>query len=198
MPCTMRAVCAGGLLCSTGACAASCSGGKTACGGGCVNLGSDPDNCSACGKACAGGPNGVATCAGATCGVKCNAGYRACGGACKAESATSCGAACAVCNAPVHGVALCNGGACGFTCEAGYVPEGGACVEDVVVGDDPRVSAGESHSCGVRTDGSVACWGDNTSWSNHRARRCLSPSQRGRLSQLRREGGRIRRLLGGK
>ena len=31
-------------------------------------------------------------------------------------------------------------------------------------GEFISVSAGDDHTCGVRTDGSVACWGSNTSF----------------------------------
>ena len=86
-----------------------------------MDLRTDPDHCGTCTKACAGTPNGVATCKASTCGLACNDSYRSCGGTCKAESAASCGPACEACTRPdFHGVPACGPAACTVACNLGY------------------------------------------------------------------------------
>ena len=57
------------------------------------------------------------------------------------------------------------------------------------------VSAGRGHTCGVRSDGSVACWGSD---EDGQATRPRGPSSRQRwlCPHLRVRSGRLRRLLG--
>ncbi len=64
------------------------------------------------------------------------------------------------------------------------------------IGAFTQVSAGLVHTCGVRTDGTVACWGQRLR-AGDAARRHLQPGQRGRRPHLRGEDGRHPRLLGG-
>jgi len=52
----------GSASCRSGACALSCASGYAECAGACADLGSDPQNCGACGRSCLG-----ATCAGGLC-----------------------------------------------------------------------------------------------------------------------------------
>ena len=60
-----------------------------------------------------------------------------------------------------------------------------------------QVSAGGSHTCGVKSDGTVACWGKNNyGQSPLYRRRHLHPDQRGLQSHLRGKERRHRRLLG--
>ena len=53
-----------------------------------------------------------------------------------------------------------------------------------------------AHSCGLRTDGTLACWGDNDFGPGHAPDRQLHRRQRRRLPQLRRQDRRHARLLG--
>ena len=59
-----------------------------------------------------------------------------------------------------------------------------------------QVSAGGIHTCGVKRDGTVACWGLNKSWTSQPAHRALYPGQRGRRSHLRGEERRNCGMLG--
>ena len=52
------------------------------------------------------------------------------------------------------------------------------------------------HTCGVKTDGTLACWGNNDDGQAHPARRHLHRGQRRRLPHLRRQDRRHPRLLG--
>ena len=115
--------------------------------------GCDADGCLPCSIA-----HGLGRCVSGACAAQCNHGYRSCGGVCKAESATSCGASCTSCPVPANGSAVCSAGTCAIACDAGYSEEGGTCVLDIL---RERVSAGGLHTCGVRTDGTVACWGSD-------------------------------------
>ena len=68
-------------------------------------------------------------------------------------------------------------------------------------GEFISVSAGNNHTCGVRTDGSVACWGSNTrigefDWRSLSARGPIRLRQRREPPHLRDKGRRLRRLLG--
>ena len=55
---------------------------------------------------------------------------------------------------------------------------------------------GMHHNCGVRRDGSVACWGDDRLWPGDAAGRGVRLRQRRVDTHLRGEAGRLRRLLG--
>ena len=59
-----------------------------------------------------------------------------------------------------------------------------------------QVSAGDYHTCGVQTDGTLACWGDNGYGQADTARGHLHPGQRGQLPHLRAADRRRPRLLG--
>lgn len=63
-------------------CGVSCFPDFTDCGGRCVSLVSDAENCAACGHVCPGLTNGYGVCAGAACGLACHPPYAMCGGAC--------------------------------------------------------------------------------------------------------------------
>jgi hypothetical protein len=66
--------CGPGMVCSQGACAASCGVGTTKCGSSCVETFIDRDNCGSCGHAC--GPGEV--CSKGTCGANCAIGQKLC------------------------------------------------------------------------------------------------------------------------
>ena len=73
----------------------------------------------------------------------------------------------------------------------------GAYSRPLAGGEYASVSAGYYHSCGVRTDGSVACWGDGSGWQSP----CRRPGEHASVSaghehDLRGEDRRLRGLLG--
>lgn len=134
--------CAVGYVCNAttkpAACALDC-GGSTACGSTCVDTQTNPANCGACGNACTGG-NATWKCGSGNCQVTaCDAGF----GDCTAQSG---------CETDLN-TSSAHCGACGKTCA-------GPCVAGVC---DPivDVAPGVSHTCVVRTGGSVECWGAN-------------------------------------
>ena len=64
-------------------------------------------------------------------------------------------------------------------------------------GSSPPSAPGGIHTCGVKRDGSVACWGDRTALSRRRRRPGSSPpSASGGNHTCGVEAGRLRRLLG--
>jgi hypothetical protein len=72
-------ICAPGTLC--------CPAGDTLCGSSCEDLGTDANNCGACGNVCPGTLNGGPRCSSGSCGIFCNFGYHDCGdGRCVAAS----------------------------------------------------------------------------------------------------------------
>lgn len=66
----------------------------TACRRGCVDTGSDPDNCGACDNRCPKKSHGTATCTGGVCGIACNDGYNPCGDGCCADGRDCCNGDC--------------------------------------------------------------------------------------------------------
>ncbi len=95
-------VCAGGTVCSAGACV--CPAGQRLCSGVCVNTATDSANCGACGNVCAAGT----TCSASAC--VCPAGQSLCGGVCR-NTATD-PANCGGCNATCAAAAICTAGSC--------------------------------------------------------------------------------------
>jgi len=63
--------CAGGNVCSAGACGLSCTAGETACGGSCRDLQTDDANCGTCGNACTLGQHCTAGVCGCPPGMSC-------------------------------------------------------------------------------------------------------------------------------
>ena len=119
-----------------------CAEGLTDCGGACVDLGSSPFNCGACGQACVGG-----VCFGGACGA-CGAGLTACSdgpnGFCAdllndARNCGACGRVCAT-GGCVEGTCLAEGGPAG--CAEGETTCGGVCT---VLASDPN----NCGACGI-------------------------------------------------
>lgn len=99
------------LLASLGFLAAGCGGSSCpshfkTCGKACVDIYTDPANCGACGKACAGGE----VCSSGACGQSCPVGETACGGSCRdlQTDDANCGTCGTACNPGQH----CTAGAC--------------------------------------------------------------------------------------
>jgi hypothetical protein len=61
-------VCGNGLVCSLGACSATCAQGLTQCGAACENLAASPTSCGACGKSCGTGVCNNGVCSGGNAG----------------------------------------------------------------------------------------------------------------------------------
>ncbi len=100
----------------------ACAAGQTSCGGHCVNMGTDVNNCGACGSVCASGT----VCNNGACVTGCPVGTVPCGSECKATSTdpANCGACGRVCAAGT----TCTGAACASICATGQTYCAGTCV----------------------------------------------------------------------
>ncbi|HLM72774.1 MAG TPA: hypothetical protein VK459_08780 [Polyangiaceae bacterium] len=96
---------------------------------------------------CPAGDNEAATCSGGQCGVVCNAGFLDC-----SAEAPGC---------ETNGLAKESCGACGAACATECISgsEGGA---GAFCNDPIEISAGYKHTCVIRKDGTLWCWGRNT------------------------------------
>ncbi|MDB4930084.1 MAG: Tryptophan synthase alpha chain [Myxococcaceae bacterium] len=110
------APCVAGRVCMAGACR-DCSGGRTFCGGACVDTGFDPANCGACGTTCpTPAPHTVGTCNARVCGTTCAAGWGDC------DSSRTNG-----CEANLTSRANCGG--CGRGCPEPFTCNGVSCTD---------------------------------------------------------------------
>ncbi len=120
--------------------APSCQLWEAACPGGCADLQSSPDNCGACGFACAPGH----VCQAGACTDLCGQGMGFCGAQC--VSLASSPAHCGACDSPCPAGQLCVNGACSFTCEQTVCP-GSVGPECVALSDDPAHCGACSSPC---------------------------------------------------
>ncbi|KYF94352.1 hypothetical protein BE17_24785 [Sorangium cellulosum] len=161
--------CAAGEICNgSGACELSCQNGLVACGGTCIDPGTDRDHCGASGD-CTGDSAGVACAAGEICNgsgaceLSCQNGLVACGGTCidPDTDRDHCGAS-GDCTGDSAGVAcsageICNGsGACELSCQSGLVACDGTCIDP---GTD-RDHCGASGDCTGDSAGSACGAGE--------------------------------------
>jgi hypothetical protein len=110
-----------------------------------TDLRNDPSHCGACGNPCI-APNGTPTCRDTVCGVaNCMPGF----GDCIASPSDGCETV--IADNPNH----C--GQCGRSCGAGGACNTGQC--DTMT----KVVTGANHTCVLRANGGVACWGGNES-----------------------------------
>jgi hypothetical protein len=107
--------------------AAVCPSGLSPCGGLCVNLSYDHENCGSCGNACA--PEEV--CSDGECILECPDGKTRCSGGCVDTDSDiyNCGECDNACEAGLHAVPVCSSGTCSVQCEEGWFdPDGdGSC-----------------------------------------------------------------------
>jgi hypothetical protein len=91
-----------------------CASNLTKCGSACVDLTTDPSNCSACGKACKSGE----LCSAGQCTLTCGGGSFKCDGGCSdlLGDPNNCGGCGVKCD-PGH---VCNDGGCSLSCQTGY------------------------------------------------------------------------------
>jgi len=106
--------CAGGQVCSAGACALSCQTSLTDCSGSCVNTQTDRANCGACNHACAAGQ----VCSAGACALSCQANLTDCSGSCVNTQTDR--ANCGACNHACAAGQVCSAGTCDTTCAARY------------------------------------------------------------------------------
>ncbi len=93
------------------------------CGGGCVDLRTDPNHCGGCGIACkTDDPNATPACTVSNCDYPCKAGHHRCDTTCVPDNApATCGNRCQPCpDAPANAVASCEAGKCSYTCNPGF------------------------------------------------------------------------------
>ena len=108
-------------LCGLGACDKGFANCNNLAGDGCeVNLGSDAQNCGACGRMCSAGPNAVPVCRNGGCSISCTTRNHA---DCDGNHATGCEANLASDNL--------NCGGCGIVCENGATCQSGSCVAPI-------------------------------------------------------------------
>jgi hypothetical protein len=129
---------------------ACCGNGLACCGGACVDMFNDFDNCGGCGLACdQPGPYEDGACADGTCLYQCVTGATRCNGICTllGSDSANCGACGNVCGGPDP---YCNEGVCS-ECYPGLANCGGSCVDlawdNVNCGACGNVCGGPNPNC---------------------------------------------------
>src|SRR6516162_1638813 len=105
--------------CATPATGGGCPTGQMSCNGQCINvMGSDSQNCGACGHVCGTG----STCQSGTC--ACGSGLLSCNNACVSQDTSNCGS----CGHTCTGTQVCASGTCSNACPTGTMQcSGGTC-----------------------------------------------------------------------
>lgn len=168
---TCTTTCSGGTPVCTGSgdagttfsCVSGCpSNMPTLCSGSCVDVNTNAQNCSTCGRVCANVANGQPGCTGGACGIgACNANFQDCNmlasDGCEVNTQTDrnhCGSCTNACNLP-NAVPACTGGACTIaSCNAGF----GDCNNIASDGCEANINTDSMH-CGSAC---VACTGGRT------------------------------------
>ncbi len=155
--CTLSAQCPTGDICKDFQCVPSCAGGAVCgeglacCGGGCIDEGTDPDDCGSCGRACP----GTEACIGGACQPAGGCATNGCAGA-----DTCCGNTCVN-----TGVDPNHCGTCTTVCPAGDSCATGSCQAPVSCNGGP-VCTGGDQCCGTgcvdTTSDPSHCGGCNT------------------------------------
>ena len=157
--------------CLRGSCVYSCNSGFADCNGnqadGCeVNVGSDPQNCGACGALCQAGANQQPTCSGGRCGTVCNAGFGDCNGSaadgCESNLAgdpSNCGACGSACLALANETAFCSFGVCGASCNAGFADCNGSGIDgcETSLANDANNCGACGHVCSAGPNQVAIC-----------------------------------------
>jgi len=147
-----------------------CSSGQALCGGFCIDVTSDTNNCGSCGAVC-NLSQAVAACSSGTCAVSsCQTGFGNCdntaSNGCETSLTTdlsNCGSCGNACPSYSHASAACNNGSCGIgTCSAGYAncdnnPSNGC---EISVTSDPQNCGSCGNHCSAQ-NGTAACVSSN-------------------------------------
>ena len=114
--------------------------GATLCGDVCTNTSFDPQNCGACGAACAGDQ----VCSQGKCGSQCLGGTTNCNGKCVDPQSDN--ANCGACGNACTGGQVCSQGTCALQCVGGSTKCGDACVDK---DSDPKNCGACGTTCGA-------------------------------------------------
>ena len=160
------------VACEQSACAIkACDQGFADCdnseSNGCeIDITADPNNCSACGKACS-IANGIAGCAGSACTIaSCNDGFADCdknpANGCEITTLNdvkNCGACGKDCGSVANGTASCGSGVCAVTCAPGFFDCDGNFANGCEVDGSKDVNncGACGKVCGAVANGAVAC-----------------------------------------
>lgn len=157
----------------TYSCVMNC-GALTECGGSCVDVETQTQNCGECGEVCGDPDQATATCEAGICGYACEEDFRDCNGArsdgCEAylpSSIANCGACGNVCEGG-NAAWSCEAGGCVPSCQAGFYDCNGdvsdgceATVADADCNPVVDVEITTTRACALREYGEVYCWGLN-------------------------------------
>lgn len=140
--------CGAGLVCSGGACTASCAAPYLSCGARCADTASDPKNCGSCGVSCGDGVCGQGKCGAGACGRSrgdCDGNPNNGCETAIASDLAHCGACGAVC-APPHAQGACTSGACSIA----------ICADDFLDCDLEMANGCEVNVAAIRSTAEIA------------------------------------------
>jgi|GEM_PF-3140795 len=135
----------------------SCEDGLTNCGGFCVNLSSNHENCGSCGNAC---PE-IQVCNNGECKYECPPGKVACSGVCTdvKTDILNCGNCAVKCSAGLHAKPECVNGTCQVVCDSGWsdLNGDGSCETNCVPSSESEICNGIDDNCDGRIDEAFEC-----------------------------------------
>jgi hypothetical protein len=145
-----------------------------ACGDGCVDTSSDPQNCGFCGNTCAPPNHGTTACVNSACTiVSCDAGFADCDGygfnGCEAalDTPLNCGSCGNACQGIASVLPICMGGACALDCPSPWIDCDGIVATgcESMLADDANCGA-----CGKACTGLSHC---KHNWAHDGAYECM-------------------------